>query len=197
MKKVIFLLYILLGTLSLKAQPSFTNERIIIDTPIGKSGFNVKIEDEGISFTFYKLNRIISLHEKYLLIDSQVILVTPLQVEDSTKDLISTNVESQEKLLREYSAYEIDYFRNELGLQIIDPQSQWVETKGRYWYIWYFKVGQMPSFKGKQTAVQLFASTFIEGRVLTLNAPIMEGGDFSSAAYIINDLMVALALVKK
>ena len=103
---------------------------------------------------------------------------------------------NEKQLLEEYSNYELDYFKNELGIEAINPSSQWVVTKSKGWFIWYFKVGNTPVQVEKQVTIQLFASTVIGDKILTVNAPILSDGDFNKAALIVNDMMEAMITTK-
>ncbi|OQP59214.1 hypothetical protein A3860_38185 [Niastella vici] len=55
-------------------------------------------------------------------------------------------------------------------------------------------VGEVPTAVETKASVQLFASTLIAGKVLTINAPVMEGGNFAKASYMVNDLMESLII---
>jgi hypothetical protein len=59
-------------------------------------------------------------------------------------------------------------------------------TKSKGWFIWYFKLGKVPTQVDSQTEIQLFATTVIGDKVLIINAPIMTGGNFSKVALIVN-----------
>jgi hypothetical protein len=80
---------------------------------------------------------------------------------------------------------------------LINPNSQWVVTKSKGWFIWYFKLGKVPTQVDTQTEIQLFATTVIGDKVLIINTPIMTGGDFSKAALIVNEFMEALTITKQ
>jgi hypothetical protein len=97
-------------------------------------------------------------------------------------------------LLNSYSKYELEYFKNDLGIEVINEKSQWVVTKSKGWFIWYFKVGNALKMVDKQTKIQLFATTVIGNEILIINAPILNGDDFSKAAQIVNDLMEELII---
>lgn len=100
-------------------------------------------------------------------------------------------------MLDAYSKYELEYFKSNLGVEVINLNSQWVVTKSKGWFIWYFKVDKVPKQVDIQTEIQLFATTIIGNEILIINAPIMTGGDFSKAALIVDEFMEALTITKQ
>ena len=48
----------------------------------------------------------------------------------------------------------------------------------------------------KRTEIQLFASTVIGDKILTINAPVMNGGSFEEACLIVNELMESLKITR-
>ena len=130
-------------------------------------------------------------------IDSQTIQIMSLKFDGYNKDTNGENLNNQKQLLDAYSKYELEYFKNDLGVEIINPNSQWVVTKLKGWFIWYFKVGSVPKQVDKQTEIQLFATTVIGDEILIINAPILAGGNFSKAAQIVNEMMEALIITKQ
>lgn len=104
---------------------------------------------------------------------------------------------NEKELLDTYSKYELAYFEKELGVQVINPNSQWVVTKSKGWFIWYFRVGNTPTQATKQTTIQLFASTVIGNKILTVNAPILSDRDFNKAGLIVNEMMEAIIITKR
>jgi hypothetical protein len=82
------------------------------------------------------------------------------------------------------------------NVEIIDPHNQWVPIKSRHWFIWYFRVGSVPSSPEvtKKFSYQLFASTLLDDKVLTINAPIFANGDFTKAGLIVNDMMESISI---
>lgn len=130
----------------------------------------------------------------FVTIDTQIVQIRPLKFSGYKKSAGNLNIDDQRDLLEIYSKYELNYFKNDLKVDLIDPQNQWVVTKSKGWYIWYFKVGNIPAQVDKPTNIQLFASTVIGDKILTLNAPVESGGDFAKAGTIINDMMEALTI---
>jgi|TARA_B110000902_G_scaffold82482_1_gene97910 hypothetical protein len=134
--------------------------------------------------------------DNFVTIDSQTIQIMSLKYDGYSKDTKGDNLNNQKELLQNYSKYELKYFKNELGIEVINPNSQWVVTKSKGWFIWYFKVGRIPIQVDTQTKIQLFATTLIGDNILIINAPILTDGDFSKAALIVNDMMESLIVTK-
>ena len=130
-------------------------------------------------------------------VDSQTIQIMSLDFKGYNKDTNGENLNNQKQLLDSYSKYEFAYFQNDLGVEIINPNSQWVVTKSKGWLIWYFKVGNVPTQVDKQTEIQLFATTVVGDKILIINAPILTGGDFSKAALIVNEIMEAMIITNQ
>lgn len=59
------------------------------------------------------------------------------------KDTKGENLDYQKELLDTYSKYELEYFRRDLGVEVVNPSSQWVIPKSKGWFIWYFKLGKV------------------------------------------------------
>ena len=147
----------------------------------------------------FQLNRnvIVTQQNNFVTIDSQAIQITPLKFTGYKKDSTNLSMSDQKQLLDNYSKYELDYFTNELNIEVINPNNQWVVTKSKGWFIWYFRVGSAPIEVYKQTQIQLFASTVIGNKVLTINAPILSDSDFRKAGLIVNEMMETLTVSKK
>ena len=139
----------------------------------------------------------VSPQNNFVTIDSQTIQIMALKFTGYKKDTKGDNLNTQKELLDTYSKYELEYFRSDLGVEVINPNSQWVMTKSKGWFIWYFKVGKVPTQVETQTDIQLFATTVIGDQILIINAPIMTGGDFSKAALIVNEFMEAMSITKQ
>jgi hypothetical protein len=132
----------------------------------------------------------------FLSADSQTVQITPLKVDGPKNDAAWQNLDEQKKLLQAYSSYELDYFKNELHTELINSNNQWVIINSRGWFIWYFKVGQIPIKVARQVKIQLFASTVIGNTILTVNAPVLIEDEFTKAGLIVNELMESLTVVK-
>jgi hypothetical protein len=130
----------------------------------------------------------------FAFVDSQAIQISPLTIKGLKKETAKLTNTEQKQLLSDYSKYELDYFTKELKIEVINPHNQWVAIKSRYWFIWYFRVGKQPVEIETKTSIQLFASTIVSGKVLNINAPILEDGDFSKAGQIVNEMMESLTV---
>ena len=151
-----------------------------------------------ITVKFQLKRELVVLPQNNLLtIDSQAIQILFLKFSGYNKDTNGENLNNQKQLLDSYSKYELEYFKNDLSVEVINSNNQWVVTKSKGWFIWYFKVGNVPTQLDKQTEFQLFATTVIGDNILIINAPILTGGDFSKAAYIVNEMMEALIITKQ
>jgi hypothetical protein len=144
-----------------------------------------------------KRNVTVLSQNNFVTIDSQTIQIIPLKFSGYKKETNGENINNQKQLLDTYSKYELEYFKNNLGIDVINPNSQWVVTKSNGWYIWYFRVGNIPTRVDNQTKIQLFASTIIGDKILTINAPILTDGDFTKAGLIVNEMMEALTITKQ
>ena len=195
-----FLLLILTGffAINVSGQVSFSS----VDSKLKTQKVNDLTElictSPTISIEFQlKHNVVITQHKNFVTVDSQVIQIIPLKYSNNKTDSFEQNINYQKQLLDAYSKYEIDYFKNELGVTVINLNSQWVVTKSKGWFIWYFKVGNIPEQVYKKTRIQLFASTFIGDNILIINAPIFTDGDFTKAGLIVNDMMETLTILKQ
>ena len=146
-----------------------------------------------------RLFRVFTIKQQgdFLLVDSQVIQIASLTVNGAKKDLANLSVSEQKQLLSDYSKYEMDYFSNDQKIEVINPENQWVSIKSKHWLIWYFRVWNLPIQVEGKTAIQLFASTIIGDKILDLNAPIQQDGNFGKAALIVNQMMESLIIDPK
>lgn len=147
----------------------------------------------------FKLKRNVTILQQnnFVTVDSQTIQIIPLKFSGNKTDTFKQNINNQKQLLDTYSKYELDYFKKELGIDVINPNSQWVVTKSKGWFIWYFRVGNIPTQVDKQTRIQLFATTVIGDKILTINAPILTDGDFAKAGLIVNEMIETLTITKQ
>ncbi len=144
-----------------------------------------------------KRNVILLQQNNFVTVDSQTIQIIPLKFSGYKKGTNEQGINSEKQLLEAYSKYELEYFENELDIDVVNPNSQWVVTKSKGWFVWYFRVGNIPAQVDKQTTIQLFASTVIGDKILTVNAPIQSDGDFNKAALIVNEMMESLNITKQ
>lgn len=191
-----FLLIILIGlfTGKVEGQVSFSQ----VASKLQKNNNELIYSDSTTTIKFpLKRQVTVSPQNNIVTIDIQTIQIMALKFTGYKKDTLGENLNNQKELLDTYSKYELEYFRSDLGVEIINPNSQWVMTKSKGWFIWYFKVGKVPTQVDTPTDIQLFATTVIRDKILIINAPIMTEGDFSKAALIVNEFMEALTMTKQ
>ena len=195
MTRTFFLiLLILLFTGNVKGQVSFSP----VDGKLQISNNELIYSSSLTTFKFpLKRQVTVSPQNNFVTIDNQIIQIITLKFDGYKKNTKDENLNNQKELLDAYSKYELEYFKSDLGVEIINPNSQWVVTKSKGWFIWYFKLGKVPNKVDPQTEIQLFATSVIRDKVLIINAPIMTGGDFSKAALIVNEFMEALTITKQ
>ncbi|MFD2872841.1 hypothetical protein ACFS5N_10205 [Mucilaginibacter ximonensis] len=146
----------------------------------------------------FELKHALAIQSQNILsVDDQTIQVTPLKVSGYRNATDLQNINSQKNVLQAYAEYELDYFKNDLHTELINPNNQWVITKSKGWFIWYFKVGSVPVNVAKQVKIQLFASTIVGDNILTINAPIFTESDFTKAGLIVNEMMETLTILKQ
>jgi hypothetical protein len=192
MTRTFFLiLLILLFTGNVKGQVSFSP----VDGKLQISNNELIYSSSLTTFKFpLKRQVTVSPQNNFVTIDNQIIQIITLKFDGYKKNTKDENLNNQKELLDAYSKYELEYFKSDLGVEIINPNSQWVVTKSKGWFIWYFKLGKVPNKVDPQTEIQLFATSVIRDKVLIINAPIMTGGDFSKAALIVNEFMETLTI---
>lgn len=181
-----------LYTSNVNGQVTFSS----VESKLEKSNNELIFTSASTSIKF-ATNRAVALSSlpNFATIDGQNIQITSLEFDGYQKETNGDNFKNQKNLLETYSKYELAYFKNEIGVEIINPNSQWVISNARGWYIWYFRSGKVSTQVGSPTGIQLFATTVIGDNILIINAPIMTDGDFAEPAYIVNDLMEALTVV--
>ena len=191
-----FFLILLIGlfTRNVKGQVSFST----VDSKLQKSNNELIYSSSSTTVKFpLKRQTTLSPQNNFVTIDSQIIQIMTLKFDGYRKDTKGENLNNQKELLHAYSKYELEYIKSNLGVEIINPNSQWVVTKSKGWFIWYFKLGKVTTQVETQTEIQLFATTVIGDKILIINAPIITGGDFSKAALIVNEFMEALTITKQ
>ena len=154
------------------------------------AGTDVFCTGSSFSLKFRLGPKSVKLDQSFLSVDSQVIQIALLRIDGPKITSSSLTPEEQHKILSTYSKYELDYFTHDLKTEVINPDSQWIDTKSGKWLVWYFRVGDNSSLQVyKKTVIQLFASKMIGDMIMDINAPIFEEGDFKKAGLIVNELM--------
>jgi hypothetical protein len=183
-------LIVLLLCKNLTSQTTFSTLDIEIKR-IQSSAFTELICSDSTSLMNFQLKHSVTImsDNNLVKVDSQLIMITPLKI-DGYANILNINIDDQRKLLELYSKYEVDYFKTELNVQTSDPIRQWVITNSKTgWLIWFYRITNTPDHSIKQVELQLYASTIIGDKVLTINAPIFSITDFKKASYIVNDFM--------
>ena len=191
----IFFLIILIGlfTVNVKGQVSFSP----VDSKLQKSNNDLVFSTSTTTVKFPLKRQVTVLPQNnFVTVDSQTIQIMSLRFDGYKKKTNGENFDNQKELLVTYSKHELDYF-TDLGIEIINPNKQWVVTKSKGWFIWYFKAGKVPTQVDMQTQIQLFSTTIIGDKIFIINAPILTSGDFSKVALIVNEMMETLTITKQ
>lgn len=195
MKKLTFLSFILLS-FQFYAQIVFKDPSY--DVSILSNGKVIELSAEKINVRFPSKRQPKIINQgtnKFLEIDGQIIQLNILEVDGVTKKMMRKDTAFERTILTKHSEYEINYFRKDLGLKIINPENQWVIVNGRGWLIWYFKLGNVPKKGQNQFELQLYATTLVGDKIIFINAPMLKNTDFGESANMVNELMESM-LVK-
>lgn len=190
-----FILIILTGILFNKAnaQTTFSPVESRLKPIKGNGLTELVCSSPAISVKFQLKHGVTILPQNnFVTVDGQAIQIILLKFSGYKGNINPQNTDSQKPLLDAYSKYELAYFKNDLGIELINPSDQWVIIKSKGWFIWYFKVGNVPAKLDKEIKIQLFASTVIGDNILTINAPILNDDAFNKAGLIVNDMMETL-----
>jgi hypothetical protein len=195
---LLIILYLVLSNPA-TSQVSFSNIEFKLIQNADQTGTNLTCTGSSFSLGFRLKSATVKKIQDpgFISIDSQLVQIAPLKVEGSKKELDSLSEQEQKEFLTDYSKYELEYFAKELNIEVINPNSQWVDANSRKWLVWYFRVGKVPVSTDKKTEIQLFATTIVGKQILSLNAPIQGDGDFRKAALIINQMMESLTVNAK
>lgn len=194
MKLFFIILFHLLFFNCVSGQNNYSNLDFTLKTVIQKNGIDIFCIRSSLSVKFTLEEQSIKLQGNIVLVDSQPIQIIPMTVSNSKKSLLSLNIDEQQQLLSDFSKYEVDYFSNKLGIEVLNKKSQWVDIKSKYWFIWYFRVGNVYAKVDKKAVIQLFATTVIDDKILVLNAPVMQDSNFVEIALIVNQMMESLII---
>jgi len=193
---VLTFLLVFIGA-DLQAQVTYSNTDLTIKTIKGKDSSQVICTDSIFIIKFrLKHNVTVAQQENFVKIDSQLIQIASIKINGYGKSMSRLGLDEQKQILDAYSNYEIQYIK-ENGIEILNQKDQWVVTKLRGWLVWYFFLGKMPVELENTTRVQLYASTVMGDKVLTINAPIINVNEVARAAYIVNDMMESITVSKK
>lgn len=97
-------------------------------------------------------------------------LPQPLPKSYNLSKLSSTQ---QKELLDGYVNYELDYFKNELNVNLDNVKKEWKTINSKLFIFWYF---EMPKSKNSklETKGQIYVSTICFNQVLVINIPIFK-----------------------
>jgi hypothetical protein len=196
----IFLLIILTGLFFFNVNGQVSFSPVDSKLNIHKNENSTELTCSGPTMTVkFSLKRSVTplQQDNFVTVDNQAIQITPIEFTGYKVPINGQSLSNEKQLLDTYSNYELDYFKNELGVEVINSSNQWVVTKSKGWFIWYFRVGNTPIPVEKQTTIQLFASTVIGDKILTVNAPILSDGDFNKAGLIVNEMMETITITKQ
>ena len=195
MKKLTFLSFILLS-FQFYAQIVFKDPSYNVSILSNGKVIELSAEKINVRFQSKRQPKIINQGtNKFLEIDGQIIQLNILEVDGITKKMMRTDTAFERTILTKHSEYEMNYFRKDLGLKIINPENQWVIVNGRGWLIWYFKLGNVPKKGQNQFELQLYATTLVGDKIIFINAPMSKNTDFGESANMVNELMESM-LVK-
>lgn len=193
MKTTLLTFLSLLQICLVNGQVNFSGVEFTLKLNANEKGMVVQYTDSSLSMKFQLTQKAVQLTDNFLNVDTQLIQIGTLAVDGFEKNLNALNDAEQKEFLSNYSQYELNYFKNELKLEIINPNNQWVAIGSRKWFIWYFRVGNLEGVKvAKKVHFQLFASTIVGGKVLTINAPTMADSEFKKAGMIVNQMMESM-----
>jgi hypothetical protein len=194
MRPLLFTILISMFVSNLSGQITFSNIDVNLKTVKSNNSTELICTNSAFSIKFQLKQRNIQLENNFATVDSQLIQIAPLKINGYKKSFTNLSISDQKQLLESYSNYELDYFKNDLNVEVINQNNQWVITKSRQWLVWYFRVGNVPAQVDKKMEIQLFASTIIADKVLTINAPIQSNSDFTRAGLIVNEMMESLTI---
>jgi len=166
MKKItVFLILTVIGFYSF-SQNNFVPEKFDLGLLKTKTGARVIYNGEKNSFTFDIIGEKINPTEQkgFIIIDNNifqtVILPFPQKV-----DFKGMTVEEQKANLLAYRDYEIDYFKNQLKLDITKLKYDWLLLNDKVFLFWYFN---MP-VDNETVRKQLYLTTICFDHILNLN----------------------------
>lgn len=193
MKALLSIVLIAFFVSTINGQISYSDIDFTLTTYKSNDSTELVCSNSAMSLKF-KLNHNVTVtSQKNLVeIDNHIIQITILKINDYKKSFTHLDTTDQKQLLNKYSKYELNYFKYDLNIDIINPSNQWVMTKTKGWFIWYFRIGNISGELDKKTDIMLFASTIITDKIITINAPMLTDEDFSQAANIVNEMMESL-----
>ena len=166
MKKVLVILILTLFGFYSFSQDNFIPEKFDLGLMKTKTGARVIYNGEKNSFTFDIVGENINPTEQkgFIIIDNNifqtVILPFPQKV-----DFKGMTVEEQKANLLAYRDYEIDYFKNQVKLDITNLKYDWLVLNDKVFLFWYFN---MP-VDNETVRKQLYLTSICFDHILNLN----------------------------
>lgn len=135
-------------------------------------------------------------YPNYISVKNQIVQCSAIPMPETNLNLLNLTLAQQKEALNGYVDYEVDYFGNELKLQIQNLKKEWITVNGKTWLLWYFDVpDQQTTEKAAIPAKQqIYASTICFNQVLDLNTPVLKGDSFANAKALLKKLMATLKL---
>ena len=118
-----FFLILLIGlyTGNVKGQVSFSP----VASKLQISNNELICSNSSTAFKFpLKRQVTVSPQNNFVTIDSQILQIMTLKFDGYQKDTKGENFNNQKELLDAYSKNELEYFKSDLGLEILNPSSQ-------------------------------------------------------------------------
>jgi hypothetical protein len=84
--------------------------------------------------------------------------------------------EEQTETLNGYADYELDYFKNELKLNVVNTKKEWLTLNSKLYLVWSFDTPSQKTDQNNANKVirQIYFSTVCFNQVLDLNIPIVK-----------------------
>jgi hypothetical protein len=142
-----------------------------------------KSSDIGISWDNHQARFVIEsksvkiLNKSFFDVDGQVIQFVTVKI-PSNMDLENLTPEKSKSILQGYVQYEMQYFRNELKLEVSDFTSDFTTLSNNYFVRWKFKANTKSKDSGDNLTQQVYYTTVCWDRVVSINSPITAKDNF-------------------
>jgi len=135
-------------------------------------------------------------YPNYISVKNQIVQCSAVPLPETNLDLAKLTLAQQKEGLSGYVDYEIDYFKNELHLQVQNLKKEWITINGKTWLLWCFDVPEQQATKKAAIPAkqQIYVSTICFNQVLDLNTPVLKGDSFTNAKALLKKLMATLKL---
>ena len=201
MKTFLFLLPILVLTSEAFAQNDISSETFQLSFSTKKDGGQFVFNGKSHYFSIDIIADSISTSDNpnFIIADNHIVQVSTIPLPPIKPDLQNLTTMQQKVALEAYVQYEMDYFKNQLNLNIGDLKKEWVTINDRMWLIWSFDTPEQKQISEvtMKTKSQIYASSICYNQVLDLNTPVMPEHNFKKSKALINKMMASLKLVSK